>query len=173
MVLTSDGVDRWALTCRHVLARRDGTIAAADRLFQPDAAHGAIATLAGLLGDVGLDCAAVRLDVAASAEILGIGTPAACRAPMVGMRVVKSGWKTGVSEGRIQQVNGNDVVVEPLAGYPVEYLLAAQGDSGAVWMEARSLAPVALHARASAVGPPLAFGTSILAILGVLGVRQL
>ncbi len=26
MAVTSDGADRWLLTCRHVLARADGTI---------------------------------------------------------------------------------------------------------------------------------------------------
>ena len=39
MVVTSDGVDRWGLTCHHVVARRDLTIVPTDRIFQPDAAH--------------------------------------------------------------------------------------------------------------------------------------
>jgi metallo-beta-lactamase superfamily protein len=43
----SNGVDRWLLTCFHVLARSNGTLVATDRIFQPSGATGIIATLAG------------------------------------------------------------------------------------------------------------------------------
>jgi hypothetical protein len=45
MVLTSDDVDRWALTCLHVLARPDATLVPTDPVLQPDASGGAIAIL--------------------------------------------------------------------------------------------------------------------------------
>lgn len=172
MVLTSDGVDRWLLTARHVLTRADDTLAVTDRVLQPNAVNGAVATLAAAVADATLDCAAAKLLVASADEILGIGTPSPCIAPAAGMRVIKSGWKTGVSEGRIQQVVGTDVVIERLPGYPLDYVLASRGDSGSIWVEAATRAPVALHRRESAVGPHLAFGVSLVAVLQALQLQQ-
>jgi hypothetical protein len=63
------------------------------------------------------------------------------------MRVVKSGWKTGVSEGRVAVVAGTGMLSERLADCPSDYLFAAIGDSGAVWVDAGTHAPVALHKR--------------------------
>jgi hypothetical protein len=172
MVLTSDGVDRWLLTCHHVLAHANGTLAPTDRVFQPNAANGVVATLAGALFDQSLDCAAALLSVPASNEVLGLGTLAPATSPTAGMKVIKSGWKTGVSEGVIQTVNGTDVIIERLPGYPLDYLVAASGDSGAVWVEASTLAPVALHKQESAVGPHRAFATDIGAVLAALNLQQ-
>ena len=172
MALTSDGTDRWLLTARHVLARANGMLVATDRVLQPNPANGAIATLAGALDDAVLDGVAVKLLVGSADEILGIGATPPAIAPVAGTRVIKSGWKTGVSEGRIQQVLGDDVVIERLPGYPLDYLLASLGDSGAIWLDAATRAPVALHRRESAVGPHLAFGTSLVAILAALHLQQ-
>jgi hypothetical protein len=93
-------------------------------------------------------------------------------APIVGARVIKSGWKTGVSEGRIQAVAGTDVVIERLPGFPLDYLLAGSGDSGAVWVAAATHAPVALHKRETAVGAHLAIGTDFQAVLAALHLGQ-
>jgi hypothetical protein len=172
-VLTSDGQDRWLLTCRHVVARPDNRIVITDSILQPDIANGAIATLAGALADQALDCAAARLQVSSSDEVLGLGKPTAFKAPTVGMRVVKSGWKTGVTEGQIRQLSGNEVVIERLAGYPSDYLLGTRGDSGSVWLETMTLAPVALHTREAAVGPHLAFASAFPAVLSALNLRQI
>ena len=170
--LTSDGVDRWLLTCFHVLTRSDGTLVPTDRIVQPNLAAGVIATLAGTMGDPVLDCAAVPLTLPTSDEVLGIGRLMPATMPVVGMRVMKSGWKTGVSEGRIQVVNGTDVLIERLPGYPPEYLLAAAGDSGAVWVDATTLAPVALHRRETAVGAHLAVATNFAVVLNALNLEQ-
>ena len=170
--LTSNGVDRWLLTAFHVVARSNGTIVAADRIVQPTVTQGVIATLGTVVFDVGLDCAAISLAVPVVDEVLGIGTLAPAVAPAAGMRVIKSGWKTGVSEGRIQAVAGNDVVIERLPGYPVEYLLAARGDSGAVWLDAATFAPVALHSQESAVGVHRAIAKDFTAVLGALQLQQ-
>ena len=172
MMLTSDGVDRWLLTCFHVLARATGAMVPTDRLVQPDLEHGIVATLSGAVGDPRLDCAAVPLMTPASAEVLGIGILVPTAPPVVGARVLKSGWKTGVSEGRIQAVVGSDVIIERLPGYPMEYLLAGPGDSGAVWVDAGTLAPVALHTRETAVGPHQALATDFGAVLSALHLRQ-
>jgi hypothetical protein len=173
IVLTSDGVDRWLLTCHHVLARKDHTFVATDSVLQPDAGAGAIASMAAAVGDALLDCVAVPVLLPSSDEVMGIGRPAPVKPPAVGMRVVKSGWKTGISEGRIRQVNGTEVVIELLPGFPADYLLAGAGDSGAVWFESGTLAPIALHKRESAVGPHLAFATEFGAVLGAVGLHQL
>jgi hypothetical protein len=94
-------------------------------------------------------------------------------APVVGAKVIKSGWKTGLSEGRIAQVGGTDVVIERLPGYPLEYLLAAPGDSGSLWLDAGTLAPVALHTREAGVGPHRAFGVDFRSVLAALGLGQI
>lgn len=171
MVLT-DGADRWLLTCLHVVARRDGNIVASDEVSQPDASRGSIARLHSVRFDQSLDCAAVKLVVPSVTEVLGIGGLAAITAPVVGMQVIKSGWKTGVTHGRIESVIGPDVAIALLADFPNDYLLATTGDSGAVWVEATTFAPVALHKSESAVGRHLAFATDISAILSSLNLAQ-
>lgn len=50
---------------------------------------------------------------------------------------------------------------------------ATLGDSGAIWVEAATLAPVALHRRETAVGVHLAIGSSFGAVLGALVLQQL
>jgi hypothetical protein len=172
MVLSSDGSDRWLLTARHVIARANGSLAATDMVMQPDDARGSIGSLADVVSDPTLDCAAVKLTVSASRLVLGLGELVAAKLPGVGMTVMKSGWKTGVSEGIVDQVNGNEVIIRRRLDFPTEYLLAAFGDSGAVWVEAGTLAPVALHTRESAVGPHRAFASSLNAVLSALGLTQ-
>ena len=86
--------------------------------------------------------------------------------------MIKSGWKTGVSEGRIQAVAGSDVVIERLPGYPPEYQLAGRGDSGALWLDAATFAPVALHSQESAVGVHRAIGKNFQAVLAALNLQQ-
>lgn len=172
LFLTSDGVDRWLLTCFHVLARTTGVMVATDRIMQPDATKGVIATLAGAISDPILDCAAVPVAVPVSDEVLGIGRLAPASAPIVGARVIKSGWKTGISEGRIRAVAGTDVIIERLPSYPADYLLASIGDSGALWVDVNTLAPVALHRRETAVGPHQAIGTDFTAVLNALHLQQ-
>jgi hypothetical protein len=172
MIVTSNGADRWLLTARHVVTRRDGTLVTNDVLFQPDAAGGSIGSLSNVLTDVNLDCAAVKLTVGASNEVLGIGQLRPHVAPTVGMRVLKSAWKTGISEGVIQQVNGSEVLIQRLPQYPTDYLLAAVGDSGGVWLQANTYAPVALHRRETGVGLHLAIASDIRSVLGTLHLQQ-
>src|SRR5262245_54171441 len=84
LFLTSDGVDRWLLTCFHVLAHTNGNIVPTDRLVQPGTANGVIATLAGVIGDPLLDCAAVPMTMPTSDDVLGIGTLTPATAPVAG-----------------------------------------------------------------------------------------
>jgi hypothetical protein len=156
-----------------VLARSNTTIVPTDRLFQPDATGGLVTTLSRVISDQTLDCAALRLTLPVADEVLGIGKLAAPAAPIVGARVIKSGWKTGLSEGRVQSVMGSDVTIGRLPGYPTDYSLAGAGDSGAVWVDADTLAPVALHKRETVIGVHLAIATTFAAVLAALGLRQL
>lgn len=172
MVLTSDGSDRWLLTSRHVIARANGSLMSLDTVLQPDHARGSIGILGDVVSDQTLDCAAVKLTVSASRLVLGLGELVAAKPPAVGMTVMKSGWKTGVSEGIVDQINGNEVIIRRRRDFPTGYLLTAVGDSGAVWVEAGTLAPVALHTRESAVGPHRAFATSLVAVLAALSLAQ-
>ena len=57
MVLTSDSVDRWLLTCHHVVTRKDRALVAVDVILQPDAAGGSIGDLSNVRADASLDCA--------------------------------------------------------------------------------------------------------------------
>jgi hypothetical protein len=175
LVVTKNGTDRWALTCRHVLARPAGTVVNGDAVLQPDASVPPVGLTDVAASDPGLDCAAVQLLAGTDgvADILGIGRPTARTQAVVGMRVIKSGWKTGITEGRVQSVIGNQVRIERLPSYPAEYRLAESGDSGAVWVEAATLAPVALHRAEASVGVHLAFASDLAAVFAVLGVRQL
>lgn len=172
MILTSDGADRWLLTSRHVLARSDGSLVSADMVLQPGKEHGSIGTLADVVSNRTLDCAAVKLTVGSSPRVLGLGMVAAAKVPTTGMTVMKSGWKTGVSEGIVEQVVGHEVIIRRGPDSPDDYLLAAIGDSGAVWVEAGTLAPVALHTTESAVGPHRAFATSVNTVLAALSLEQ-
>jgi hypothetical protein len=77
-----------------------------------------------------------------------------------------------VSEGRVESISGTDVVIQRLGDYPSDYLLAAEGDSGAVWVNAATRAPVASHTRETAVGVHRAVATDFRAALTALGLQQ-
>jgi hypothetical protein len=72
--------------------------------------------------------------------------------PVVGMRVLKSGVQTGITEAEIIEVDptGRIQLDRPApfpgsAGGSAAYGICDVGDSGAVWVERETLAPVALH----------------------------
>lgn len=72
--------------------------------------------------------------------ILGIGTPTAPIPPATGMRVIKSGRSTEITEGIISSVTGGKVEITLRPGYPDAYALSEPGDSGAVWLDRSTLA---------------------------------
>jgi hypothetical protein len=173
LVLTSDGTDRWALTCWHVLARPGVGVVDGDPVFQPDQHTTAIGLADAERTDRLLDCAAVRTSLPAMDSVLGLGCVTAHRAPVAGMRVVKSGWMTGITEGRVRSVAGDVVTIERATDFPDDYQLSEAGDSGAIWLEAATLAPVALHLSASAVGEHLALAREFGSVLAALGLHQI
>jgi hypothetical protein len=124
--------------------------------------------------DRNLDCAAAVIgDAGGRGLILGIGQLAAPIAPTVGMRVIKSGAETGVTEGIIARVEGIEVTIAS-SNFPVDYRLSGPSDSGAVWIDAQTHSPVAMHY----AGDPQnsgrqAFGRSLIAILVTLRLHPL
>jgi hypothetical protein len=177
MVATSDGTDRWGLTCAHVLGPLNGTVPTADPVFQPDTSVTAfrVGHTVTARSDQGLDCAAFLIDsaVLTTGEILGIGAPQAPTAPAVGMRVVKSGRSTGITEGVVDSVAGGDVRIKLRADFPGAYELSEPGDSGAIWCDLKTRAPLALHRSGSSGIASVAVASDLRAVLAALSLRPL
>jgi hypothetical protein len=168
---TSDGVDRWIVSCFHVLCRLSGPGVSQPRslevIFQPTTTGGVVARTEMTRADRALDCAAAKVDgtIQTVSEIIGIGAPRLGVPAVVGTRVLKSGQETGVTEGVITAVNGAEVRIEPSSDFPPGYVLSGPGDSGALWVTKDTKAAIALHRAGSAVGGREVFGVSIGAVL--------
>jgi hypothetical protein len=177
---TSDGADRWLVSCYHVLCRKNADFppGAIEPIFHPVSQFepAPVAVVSDARANRQLDCAAALLLIPGMAlgQILGIGKLADPSAPAVGMRVIKSGAETGVTEGLIVKIVGDEVEIAPL-GYtvkPTEYELSEGGDSGSLWIDAATSAPVAMHYRGSDRDTPeRAFAKAILPVLNTLQLR--
>jgi hypothetical protein len=112
--------------------------------------------------------------VAAVNELLGVGpiNPAPV-SPRVGMRVLKYGVATELTEGVVADIQGSDVIIAPAPGFPAEYQLSDIGDSGALWLEQGSLRAVALHKQGAAGGAEKAVGSVVNDVLARLGLKML
>ena len=174
------GVDRqgtlWAVGCRHVLVRprgwSDAPFAEGEPIHQPNRreANSIIARTVPGHANARLDCAAVPLleGIEATAEILGLGTPVAPVQAQRGMSVVKSGMRTGLTEGRVSRITGSTIQILPPRGFPDDYQLCDPGDSGALWLEKNTLAPVGLHRAGNVRGPEFARASRIQEVLQAL-----
>lgn len=167
----------WILSCYHVLCRRDmSAFADGEPIFQPiDGSSNRVANLVAGMGDTTLDCAVARVDVGISVarEILELGTLELPAEPVVGMRLLKSGIETGVTEGQITQVNGDQVLIQRPTGFPNDYDLSRRGDSGAIWVNRDAGSPVALHTGSGGGGSETAFAVRISAVLSRFGLSAL
>ena len=138
----------WLVSCYHVLVGGP-TIVAIDRegVLQPSSEATPVAFVDANRADASLDCAASRIDptVAGSGSVLGLGLISSPVSPRVGFRVIKSGASTGVTEGVIEEVNDDEVVIGHPQGFDLNYDLSLPGDSGSLWLRRDDLAPVALH----------------------------
>ena len=174
---TSNGQDRWALTACHIVTPAGLLPIDGRRVFQPDATtpQNAIGTTIGAKSDPRLDVAAVLIDtgIAAVGEILGLPLAGPAGAAVPGMRVVKAGRKTGVTEGEVTQVSRDRIVIEPPQRFPVFYELSERGDSGAIWVEKNSGVPIGLHRQGSTTGAEFAVATPLLTALAQFGLRLL
>lgn len=177
LIATSNGSDRWIISAYHVLCRKNGIFPAgvSELIYyatdlvrtQP------LAMVDGLRADAALDCAAAFVvGGVAIGEILGLPKLQPAIAPLEGMRVLKSGAQTGVTEGRIVRQNAQQVEIAPV-GMPARFELSEGGDSGAVWIDADTRAPVALHTSGNSWGDPeRAFGVPILLVLQTLNLQM-
>jgi hypothetical protein len=172
-IATSDGADRWIVSCYHVLCRLNGDMpqGAEEPIFYPlDLSRlNPLAMASMQRANRAMDWAAALVLGPALGEILGIGRLSPPAAPILGMRVIKSGAETGVTEGRILRVTQSEVEIGPPGILP-QYQLSEGGDSGAVWVDAATLAPVALHFKGSDWGTPeRAFARPLQMVLDDLG----
>lgn len=171
---TTDGLDAWIVSCHHVLI--GGEAAVAQAVFQPTDADGAapVADTGAARTAPDLDVAAVRVGpgVAVLNAIAGLGAVGAAPAEAApGMRVVKVGATTGLTEGEISDVENDRLRIVPPPGFPRGYQLSAPGDSGALWLEAGTLKPVGLHYQGSAGGNVVAYARPLADVLAKLGLK--
>ncbi|MCC6491128.1 MAG: hypothetical protein IT364_26810 [Candidatus Hydrogenedentes bacterium] len=166
----------WLVSCYHVLIRPPGWNGAppqdGEAIYQPEIKPAnKIAAVDPSRANKTLDCAAALLEpgIDAVPEILGLGSIGSAALPAVGMRVTKSGSATGVTEGMIRRIQGDTVRIEPLQGFPADYELSQQGDSGALWIEQSTGAAVALHRRGETGQGEFAEATAIGPVLTALG----
>lgn len=176
-IATSSGEDRWILSAHHVLRGAGNDLTDDEPIFQP-ALGGSALPIARTRRDRahrGLDVAAAQViaGVETVNEILGIGMIGPVAEPREDMRVVKSGIATGVTEGVIVRMAGDEVRIELPSGYPSKYEISATSDSGSVWLEEATAAPVALHVAGTDTGIEIAIGIRMSEVLRVLNLRLL
>lgn len=163
----------WIVSAYHVLC--NATLAAYttdEAIYQPAAIapENRIALTNAARANSALDCAAALLDPGLFAfnYQLGIGLLTNPIEPVVGMRVVKAGAAGGITEGIVQSVSDDTLSIETDPAFPGEFILSEPGDSGALWLEQQSRAPMALH-----VGRPSPLHASAVPLLAVLAALQL
>ena len=161
MIVVSGG-SPFLISARHVLAKNRPGVG--DAICQP-AGTKTIAIVERVSDR--LDCASARLadGQAYALEILHIGALTAPRDPVEGMCVIKTGAATGVTEGRITRVDGDEITIRPLSDFPLEYQLSDTGDSGAIWVESESRAPIGLHYSAQSGGASIAYALPLGTVL--------
>jgi hypothetical protein len=140
---------RWLVSCYHVLCRPDLSPSSAEEdIFQPiDDQANLIARTSADRRSINLDCAAARVldGVEACGEILGIPKVAGIEEPAVGMRLLKAGCVSGITEGLVTAIAGDLVEITLCTGHPADSVLCEPGDSGALWINRENVKAVALH----------------------------
>ena len=167
--------EKWLVSCYHVLCRAAGAPAPDDEpVYQGGVSAGAeVARTVAAKRDTALDVAAARLSVEGSAYVLGFGPLYRAGDPLVGMRVVKSGASTGVTEGIVQQVREDAVTIEVPPEFPADFDLVERGDSGSPWIDTETGRLVALHTSGTVSGINKAFAVPVKAVLAALGLELL
>ncbi|MEO6802276.1 MAG: hypothetical protein ABI197_03415 [Granulicella sp.] len=166
----------WIVSAYHVLcgAALESYIAD-EAIYQPAAAapENRIAVTRATRANAALDCAAALLDLGITTVSyqIGIGASPAPIEPVVGMRVIKAGAVSGITEGIVQSVDGDTVRIAADPAFPADYVLSEPGDSGALWVEQQSRAPVALHLGRSS--SRRAEGLSFRAVLAALQLQSI
>jgi len=172
---TSDGADLWLISCYHVLGRADkSALTDGEAVFQPSPPN-IVARTSAQRANALLDCAAAKCidGITGVNEILEIGNIAAPVDPKKGMRVIKSGTESGITEGVIRDVSEKFFSVEAPPDFPLDYSITEIGDSGALWVERESGSAVGLNLGLAGVGQPFAHAAAINEVLATLKLNLL
>jgi hypothetical protein len=166
--------DWWLVSCYHVLVGGPSTVPVPDEgVLQPASAASPAAFVDALRAESSLDCATARIrpPMPVTPAILGIGIIGVPAEPEIGMRVIKSGAASGVTEGIIEEISGNDVIIAGPPGFDANYELSLPGDSGSIWLSQKDHSPVALHIRKGEGPRKTAAAKRIIPILQTLRLR--
>lgn len=91
------------------------------------------------------------------------------RLPQEGDIVEKSGTRTGITKGKIVEINGNRVKIKPIEeGNPSNQEISDGGDSGCLWYDPETLEGLVLHNSGETNNNPdseFAKGYSLIAIM--------
>lgn len=167
----SDG-SRFLLSAYHVLCRpNSGAFVEGETIEQPIGPGHVVGMVFAADTDPTLDVAAARVAPAVGSEgrILGLPPLTSAKAPEVGMDVLKSGATTGVSEGRITDIDGTRILISRPRSSVSMYEVSGFGDSGAIWVERETLAPIGIHLATDSLGRAVA--TSIDTVLSKLRLK--
>lgn len=175
-IATSNGADRWIVSCHHIIGRRNMSVcASSEPIFQPTPSvnNTPIATTDPSRCDLVLDCAgaACVAGTALTNDILGLGRIKSAKSAAVGMLVKKSGAATGITDAMVAMITGANVTIEPLAQYPNDYAITESGDSGAAWVEVGTNAFVALNIGPTGMGQRGARAISATCVLASLRLK--
>ncbi|MFN8598148.1 MAG: hypothetical protein U0559_18445 [Anaerolineae bacterium] len=141
-----------------------------------------VAALARSVLDQGIDAAVATLTGARAIvnDQVSLGQVTGVAAPQLGMRVVKSGRRTGITRGIITGLDGRQMMpygsgthlirhVVHIAPLPEGGEVSAPGDSGSWWLEESTHRAVALHF-AGCNQPEYALGLAMPQVLDALNV---
>lgn len=176
LIATSDGADRWIVGCYHVLVRANLSPGQnGEPIYQPTQTSGAIAETTIARSDTSIDAAAAKClaGIIAVNDVLALGPVNGVTDATVDMRVRKSGAETGVTDGVIESITGNEIIIRVPPEYPAGYSITERGDSGSLWVEAATNAAVALNLGLTGVGSTSARTVSIKHVLTKLGLTIL
>ena len=176
LIATDAAGANWIISCYHVLCDSGlGAYVQDDVVFQPAAVanSNSIAVTSKTKANAGLDCAAAKIQpgITVSNEVLGIGAIAGITAGAIGMRVVKSGGTSGITEGVISNVAAQTISIRIDSSFPLDYVLSEPGDSGSIWLEQTTQRAVALHRGLNT--PREAVAVPIQVVLNSLALKQL
>lgn len=166
----------WIVSCYHVLCDSGlGPYMQDDVIYQPAAVANAnqVAMTNKTKADAVLDCAAAKIQpgIAVSNEVLGIGPITGTSVGVIGMRVVKSGGTSGITEGVISNITMQAISIRIGPSFPLDYVLSEPGDSGSLWLEQTTQRAVALHRGLDT--PREAVAVPIQAVLNSLALKLL
>lgn len=140
------------LTNWHVIKNKKGKVN--DPIVQPAWTEDSSKYTIGKLSawDLGLDCAVFTIETRSINPNQGIndfeGRINAIVQPLIGMKVKKSGARSGVTFGEIQSIKTSGIVIIPNTDRPQrsDREISISGDSGAIWFrDDVNLNAVALH----------------------------